>query len=81
MPQSYPNRITLFRARDLLPVSQTSEELFDGAIVEPIGSLLDWGELSPEPLEICTVLGNHYTIIAQPHVEQLAQQLRRYLNK
>jgi amino acid adenylation domain-containing protein len=80
VPQVYPNPITLFRARDFLPVSQTSEELFDGAIVEPIGSLLNWGELSPEPIEICTVPGNHYTIIAQPHVEQLAHQLRRYLD-
>lgn len=78
VPKVYSNRMTLFRASESL--SLQAGESFDGSIIEPIGSILEWGKLSLEPIEIYTILGNHYTIIAEPHVEHLGKQLRRCID-
>ena len=73
MPQPYSNSITLFRATE-------PSRFFAESSLELSHSLLEWGRLSQEPLEIYTVLGNHYTILTKPHVEQVGKQLRRCIS-
>jgi acyl transferase domain-containing protein/thioesterase domain-containing protein len=80
VPKVYSDRMTLFRASESLSFFQAGGS-FDGSLAEPIGSILEWGKLSLEPIEIYTISGNHYTIIAEPHVERLGKQLRRCINK
>ncbi len=75
VPQVYSGRITWFRAQDRLT-------FFDEFLVDDsINSKKGWGELSLEPPEIYAIPGNHYTIIAEPQVQQLAEQLRCCIDK
>ncbi len=68
--QIYPNRMILLRACD-------SNEGFD----YPNDPSWGWNKLSSEPVEISTVPGNHYTMLAKPHVHVLAEYLNTYLNQ
>ncbi|MBW4457213.1 MAG: amino acid adenylation domain-containing protein [Nostoc indistinguendum CM1-VF10] len=61
----YPNRITVFRAR---------KELCD----DPA---MGWDKVSSEPVETHDVPGDHNTMVAEPHVQVLAEQLRACLDK
>jgi thioesterase domain-containing protein len=62
-PQLYPGRITLFR-----PDTAGPEEAADPT--------LGWGALSPLPVEIETVPGDHISALAESHVRTLAARLR-----
>lgn len=42
---------------------------------------MGWGPLSPEPIEIYRVPGNHGQIVLEPYVQVLAQQMRACLEK
>jgi amino acid adenylation domain-containing protein len=66
VPQNYPNRITLFRA-----VEQS-----DSLGQEPT---LGWSALASD-IQLHQVPGNHLSLLKQPHVQTLAQQLRRCLS-
>jgi glutamate-1-semialdehyde aminotransferase/thioesterase domain-containing protein/acyl carrier protein len=68
VPQVYPNRMIFFRASD-----GGSDHLDDPS--------WGWSKLSSEPVETLTVPGNHYTMLAKPHVQVLAEQLKAYLNE
>jgi len=61
----YPTRITIFRA---------SEEFSD----DPA---MGWDKFSSESVETHDVPGNHITMVAEPHVQVLAEQLRACLAK
>jgi thioesterase domain-containing protein len=37
---------------------------------------LGWSEFSSEPVDIHFVLGNHITIMVEPHVQVLAEKLK-----
>ncbi|MFY7822882.1 MAG: amino acid adenylation domain-containing protein [Planktothrix agardhii] len=74
--QIYPNKITILRANEDLPddpnrdlVAECSEDLS-----------LGWSEFSSEAVDIHYVLGNHITIMAEPHVQVLAEQLKVCIN-
>jgi thioesterase domain-containing protein len=58
----YPGRITLFRP------TENDQEAADPT--------LGWGALSPLPVEIETIPGDHVSALAEPHVEALAARLR-----
>ncbi len=60
-PLSYPGRITLFRP-----------EVGEAAAALTLG----WGALSPWPVVIETVPGDHVSALAEPHVRTLAARLR-----
>ncbi len=64
-PQPYPDRITLFKAME------TSE-----AIGKDLS--LGWGTLTKD-IQLHRIPGNHLSLLKQPHVQILAQQLRQYL--
>jgi thioesterase domain-containing protein len=64
-PKPYHGAVTLFRA---------------GEATE--GSLgFGWNRLTPEPVEIVPVPGHHLNLLAEPHVQILAQRLRLSLEK
>jgi acyl transferase domain-containing protein/thioesterase domain-containing protein len=69
-PQVYSNRMILLRASD-------SNEGFD----YPNDPSWGWSKLSSEPVEIYTIPGNHYTMLAKPHVQVLAEQVNTCLNQ
>ncbi len=66
VPQPYPNRITLFRATDQP----------DSARHDPT---LGWRALAQE-IQVHPVPGNHLSLLKQPHVQTLAEQLRHCLS-
>ncbi|WP_309733228.1 amino acid adenylation domain-containing protein [Chamaesiphon sp. OTE_75_metabat_556] len=75
--QIYPAKITLIRANEQLPADPNS----DLVARQPADSDLGWGEFSTEPVEIQFVLGNHVTIMAEPHVQVLAATLTDCLQR
>ena len=69
--QIYPGRITLLRASETPPerlASKFSEISQD--------STWGWSEYSCEPVDIHFVPGNHITMMAEPHVQVLAERLK-----
>ncbi|MDB9371280.1 thioesterase domain-containing protein [Nodularia spumigena CS-586/05] len=70
VPQGTVNRLALFLANDML------DELLD--IHNP---KLGWDELTVEPVEIYSMPGNHYTMLAKPQVQVLAEQLSRCIDE
>lgn len=71
----YPHPITLFRTKEIHP--------HDDFLPDEATSLKDptwgWNKLSTPPLNFHIVPGNHFTMMMEPHVGSLAQQLRVYL--
>nr|MBA3921750.1 non-ribosomal peptide synthetase [Nostocaceae cyanobacterium] len=65
VPQKYPNRITLFKA-----------DVQSDVIGQD--STLGWSALASD-IQLHQVPGNHLSLLKQPHVQTLAQQLRQYL--
>jgi acyl transferase domain-containing protein/thioesterase domain-containing protein len=70
VPQFYPKQVILFLAQDML------KELSD--LHDP---KLGWNDLTAKPVEIYTIPGNHYTMMAKPYVQNLAEQLSCCLEK
>ncbi|MDX2242773.1 MAG: thioesterase domain-containing protein [Leptolyngbyaceae cyanobacterium bins.302] len=66
VPQSYPNRLTLFKAA----------EQPDAFKHEPT---LGWSALASD-IHLHQVPGNHLSLLKQPHIQTLAQQLGRHLS-
>ncbi|MBP5971596.1 amino acid adenylation domain-containing protein [Brasilonema sp. CT11] len=74
--QIYPGRITLLRASETPPersASKFSEISQD--------STCGWSEYSCEPVDIHFVPGNHITMMAEPHVQVLAERLKACIQK
>lgn len=65
-PDPYPGRITLFRS---------------AAGEEPADPTLGWGALTPWPVAIETVPGDHVSALAEPHVRSLAARLRNCIDQ
>jgi thioesterase domain-containing protein len=59
-PRPYPDRITLFKAHEQH---------------EDRGPTMGWGELTPEPVEVHVIPGDHITLLAEPNVRVLAERL------
>jgi amino acid adenylation domain-containing protein len=75
--QIYPAKITLLRANQDLPDDPNSELHAQIAADSDLG----WGEFSTEPVDIHFILGNHVTIMAEPHVQVLAERLKSCLQQ
>jgi thioesterase domain-containing protein len=71
-PGSYPGPITLFRPA----LANGGPE--DPAAADPT---LGWGALSPRPVGIETVPGDHISALAEPHVQTLAGRLRACIDQ
>jgi thioesterase domain-containing protein len=59
-PSIYPSQITLFRAKSKLNRDDSTNR---------------WGELAAGGIDIHTIPGNHHTIIKNPNVQTLAEQI------
>lgn len=75
LPQIYPGKITLLRASEM--VAEDSRGVFSGSFCQPA---LGWGELTTEPINIYEVLGDHVTMLVEPHVRVLADRLKSCIN-
>jgi thioesterase domain-containing protein len=73
-PQIYPGRITLFQAEEGTFTTGA------GATQQP-DPASSWPQFSTEPVEVHFVPGDHYTMLAEPHVQALAEHLRTYLDQ
>ena len=67
-PGVYPDRLTLFR-------TQTTPLFYSQ------GTDKGWGKLAAGGVEIRVVPGHHLTILREPHVRVLAEELRVCLDK
>jgi amino acid adenylation domain-containing protein len=65
VPQPYPDRIALFKATEQADFGQDST--------------LGWSTLTKD-VQLHSVPGNHLSLLKQPHVQTLAQQLHPYLS-
>jgi amino acid adenylation domain-containing protein/non-ribosomal peptide synthase protein (TIGR01720 family) len=72
-PSPYAGRITLFRAGEGSPLAARRGQH------EERGASLGWGELSPFPVEVHEVPGDHESLVSDPHVITLAARLRECL--
>jgi thioesterase domain-containing protein len=73
-PAFYPGRVTLFKASALPAIPAIPAD------TAPTGDEdYGWGEISGEPVEVCAVPGTHTGILAEPHVQTLAQELEARL--
>ncbi|MFN6010474.1 MAG: non-ribosomal peptide synthetase [Microcystis sp.] len=70
--QIYPGKITIIRAGEEL-ADDPNKDLIAGDCED---SSLGWSEFSTEPVEIHFVLGNHVSIMVEPHVQILAEELK-----
>jgi thioesterase domain-containing protein len=52
----------------------------EGGHPEEEDRTLGWAELAAGGVEVVTVQGGHFTMLAPPHVEALVRELRRGLN-
>ncbi|HKV10347.1 MAG TPA: amino acid adenylation domain-containing protein, partial [Thermoanaerobaculia bacterium] len=67
VPRAYPGGIALFRAEA-------------GGFDASLGAGLGWERLSPRPVRVHEVPGDHVTLLAEPHVRVLAERLRACLD-
>ncbi|MFN6486360.1 MULTISPECIES: non-ribosomal peptide synthetase [unclassified Nostoc] len=68
---TYPGQITLLRASETPPERLNSK--FSDISQD---SAMGWEEYSCEPVDIHFVPGNHVTMLAEPHVQILAERLK-----
>jgi thioesterase domain-containing protein len=68
VPRSYPGRVTLFRARTR-------------PILHSLRPDLGWGEIAQGGVEIHVVNGEHWRIMLDPLVQELADQIRKCLEE
>lgn len=74
VPQVYPQPITLFRA---------SEEIihdFNNPEWSTNDPLLGWGKCSSQPIQTVDIPGDHFSIFVEPHIQELAKQLKICIN-
>lgn len=65
LPPRYPNALTLFRTNQQLSKSD-----------DPT---LGWNQLTTSNVQVHFIPGNHLTMLRKPHVQVLAEHLRKYL--
>ena len=66
---NYPNKITLFRTRNIY------QDNFGFPVKIPRDETWGWGRLSTQAVEIHEVPGDHITMMSTPYVEVLAKKL------
>jgi thioesterase domain-containing protein len=66
-PDKYPGSLTLFRVKRL-------------SLTRPSDPTMGWGELATGGVDVKFIPGYHYNILQQPHVENLAHELKLALD-
>ncbi|MFN6513547.1 MAG: amino acid adenylation domain-containing protein [Nostoc sp. CreGUA01] len=70
VPLFYPDSLTLFRAKEEIIHDFESPEFHTD---DP---LLGWGKCSHQPIKVIEVPGDHFSIFIEPHIQELAKNLR-----
>ena len=82
--QIYPAQITLLRASELPPIPpEDADDYLYFKIYSEISqdSTLGWSELSTKPMNVNFVPGSHFSMVTEPHVQVLAEQLKAYIGQ
>ncbi|MBE9213160.1 amino acid adenylation domain-containing protein [Plectonema cf. radiosum LEGE 06105] len=74
VPLCYPQPITLFRASEKIVHDFNNPEWYTD---DP---LLGWGKYSSQPIQFIDIPGDHFSIFVEPHIQELAKQLRIYID-
>jgi thioesterase domain-containing protein/acyl carrier protein len=77
-PQSCLGRITLFRASQLDPETIRALQIQGVDFEDPT---LGWGALSEEAVDVSYIPGFHETIVFEPNVRVLAEQLKKCIDR
>lgn len=76
-PQIYTGKITLFRAQEGNPEDLLyASEPLDLEYYQPS---YGWNNLSSRPIDVYYVPGTHATMVYEPHVQTLAEQIKKSL--
>ncbi len=70
VPSVYPNKMTLFRA------SQDIIHDFESPEFNTDDPLLGWSKFSGQPIQVVEIPGDHFSMFVEPHIQELAKQLR-----
>ncbi|WP_315790951.1 amino acid adenylation domain-containing protein [Fischerella sp. JS2] len=70
VPQVYPHSLTLFRANEEIVHD------FESAEFNTNDPWLGWGKYSRQPIQVIEVPGDHFSMFVEPHIQELAKQLR-----
>ncbi len=70
VPQVYPDSMTLFRAKEEIVHD------FESAEFNTSDPWLGWGKYSRQPIQVIEVPGDHFSMFVEPHIQELAKQLR-----
>ena len=73
-PSTFAGRIVLFKTSE-----SDHENKLTTAVEQNFDPAFGWGELAAEGVEVYTVAGSHQTVVLEPHVADLASQLKRCL--
>ena len=69
----YKNKVTLFRGEDYLFYLNSDNKHIRHIVQDPS---LGWNQLASKPVEIHFIPGDHVSIMAEPHVQLLAEKLK-----
>ncbi len=70
LPQVYPLQMTLLRANEEIIHDFESPEF------QTDDPFLGWGKFSHQPIQVIEVPGDHFSMFVEPHIQELARQLR-----
>ncbi len=70
VPLVYPHSLTLLRAKEEIIHDFESPEFHTD---DP---LLGWGKCSSQPIQVLDVPGDHFSMLVEPYIQELAKQLR-----
>ncbi|MFN6517006.1 MAG: non-ribosomal peptide synthetase [Nostoc sp. CreGUA01] len=74
VPEVYPQSITLFRAKEEIIHDFDNPEWYSN---DP---LLGWGKCSSQPIQVIEVPGDHFSILVEPHIQELTKHLRNCID-
>ncbi len=74
VPLLYPDSITLFRAKEDIIHDFESPEFHTD---DP---LLGWGKCSSQPIDVIEVSGDHFSMLVEPNIQELAKLLRIHID-
>ncbi|AFZ17604.1 non-ribosomal peptide synthetase [Allocoleopsis franciscana] len=75
VPQVYPHQMTLLKAKEQIIHDFESPEFHTD---DPF---LGWSKCSTQPIQVIEVSGDHFSMFVEPHIQELARQLRNLIDK
>ncbi|HCF29926.1 MAG TPA: non-ribosomal peptide synthetase, partial [Cyanobacteria bacterium UBA11049] len=74
VPLLYPDSINIFRAKEEIIHD------FENPEWNTDDPLLGWGKCSSQPIQVIEVPGDHFSMFVEPHIQELAKQLRNCID-